>query len=124
MPRLEVEGAGNFDVKEGKRLVLAIEEDAGMDIMHECGGYARCTTCRVEFLEGEPEDMTQAELAMLVMRNLLGQARLSCQCLCDRDMQVRVLMTVSSTGTRGAGWKPQKDITPKPFWVGKPGTYH
>jgi len=124
VPRLEVEGAGNFDVKEGKRLVLAIEEDAGMDIMHECGGYARCTTCRVEFLEGEPEDMTQAELAMLVMRNLLGQARLSCQCLCDRDMQVRVLMTVSSTGTRGAGWKPQKDITPKPFWVGKPGTYH
>ena len=35
MPRLEVEGAGNFDVKEGKRLVLAIEEDAGIDIMHE-----------------------------------------------------------------------------------------
>ena len=121
MPRLEVEGAGNFDVKEGKRLVLAIEEDAGMDIMHECGGYARCTTCRVEFLEGEPEDMTQAELAMLVMRNLLGQARLSCQCLCDRDMKVRVLMTVSSTGARGPGWKPQKDITPEPFWVEKPG---
>jgi hypothetical protein len=26
MPRLEVEGVGAFDVEEGKRLVLAIEE--------------------------------------------------------------------------------------------------
>jgi len=124
VPRLEVEGAGTFDVEEGKRLVLAIEEDAGVDIMHQCGGYARCTTCRVEFLEGEPETMTQAELAMLVMRNLLGQARLSCQALCDRGMKVRVLMTVSPTGVRGPGWKPQKDITPKPFWVEKPDTQY
>ena len=124
MPKLEVEGAGTFDVDEGKRLVLAIEEDAGVDIMHECGGYARCTTCRVEFLEGEPKDMTQAELAMLVIRNLLGKARLSCQVLCDRDMKVQVLMIVSSTGTRGAGWKPQNDITPQPCWVEKPGAYH
>ena len=37
MPRLEIEGAGTFDVEEGKRLVLAIEEDAGVDIMHACG---------------------------------------------------------------------------------------
>jgi ferredoxin len=123
VPKLEVEGVGTFDVKEGKRLVLAIEEDAGVDIMHQCGSYARCATCRVEFLEGEPEMMTQAELAMLVMWNLLGKVRLSCQVLCDRDMKVRVLMTVSSTGVRGPGWKPQKDITPEPFWVEKPDTY-
>jgi hypothetical protein len=37
MPRLEVEGAGTFDVEEGKRLVLAIEEDAGVDILHDVG---------------------------------------------------------------------------------------
>jgi ferredoxin len=123
VPKLEVEGVGTFDVKEDKRLVLAIEEDAGVDIMHQCGSYARCATCRVEFLEGEPEMMTQAELAMLVMWNLLGKVRLSCQVLCDRDMKVRVLMTVSSTGVRGPGWKPQKDITPEPFWVEKPDTY-
>jgi ferredoxin len=123
VPKLEVEGVGTFDVKEGKRLVLAIEEDAGVDIMHQCGSYARCATCRVEFLEGEPEMMTQAELAMLVMWNLLGKVRLSCQVLCDRDMKVRVLMTVSSTGVRGPGWKPQKDITPEPFWVEEPGAY-
>jgi ferredoxin len=47
MPKLEVEGVGTFDVESGKRLVLAIEEDAGVDIMHVCGSYARCTTCRI-----------------------------------------------------------------------------
>ena len=34
MPRLEIEDVGAFDVEEGKRLVLAIEEDAGVDILH------------------------------------------------------------------------------------------
>ena len=35
VPRIEVEDAGTFDVEEGKRLVLAIEEDAGVDILHD-----------------------------------------------------------------------------------------
>ena len=52
MPRLTVEGRGTFEVEAGKRLVLAIEGDAGVDILHACGGQARCTTCRVEFVEG------------------------------------------------------------------------
>jgi ferredoxin len=43
MPKLEVEGVGIFEVEDGKRLVLAIEEDAGVDIMHACGSYAKCT---------------------------------------------------------------------------------
>ena len=37
MPRVEVDGIGAFDVEEGKRLVLAIEEDAGVDILHDVG---------------------------------------------------------------------------------------
>ena len=37
MPRLEVGGVGTFDVEDGKRLVLAIEEDAGVDILHDLG---------------------------------------------------------------------------------------
>ncbi len=37
MPRLEIEGVGAFEVEEGKRLVLAIEEDAGVDILHHVG---------------------------------------------------------------------------------------
>ena len=37
MPRRKVEGVGVFDVEDGKRLVLAIEEDAGVDILHDVG---------------------------------------------------------------------------------------
>lgn len=54
MPTLTVEGFGSVEVEAGKRLVLAIEQDAHVDILHACGGNARCTTCRVEFIEGEP----------------------------------------------------------------------
>ena len=120
MPRIEVEGAGTFDVEEGKRLVLAIEEDAGVDIMHACGSYAKCTTCRVEFQEGEPEDMTDAEMVILDMRDLLGEARLSCQIYCEEDMKVRPLMTVSGTGAKDAGAKPEEEITPEPVWIERP----
>ena len=72
MPRVDVEGVGAVEVPEGKRLVLAIEEDAGVDILHRCGGYARCTTCRIEYLEGEPEKMTKAELEVLERKDLLA----------------------------------------------------
>ncbi len=119
MPRLEVEGVGIFDVPDGKRLVLAIEEDAGIDILHRCGSYAKRTTCRVEYLEGEPERMTKAELEVLEKRSLLGQVRLSCQALCDHDMKVRVLITVTSTGDGVPGGKPEPEITPPPEWVEK-----
>jgi hypothetical protein len=37
VPKVEVEGVGSFDVPGGKRLVLAIEEDAGVDILHDVG---------------------------------------------------------------------------------------
>ena len=60
MPKLTVEGFATVDVEEGKRLVLAIEKDAGVDILHACGGNARCTTCRIEFVDGEPARMTRA----------------------------------------------------------------
>jgi len=78
MPTLNVEGAGQYQVPEGKRLVLALEQDAGIDQLHACGGNARCTTCRVEFLDGEPARMTIAERDVLAARGLSG-VRLSCQ---------------------------------------------
>src|SRR5215203_3420973 len=120
MPKLEVEGAGTFDVEGDKRLVLAIEEHAGVDIMHVCGAYARCTTCRIQYLESEPEKMTQAELILLNMRDLVGEVRLSFQAVCDRDMKVRVLMRVSVTGAMDAGYAPEPEITPPPVWLDRP----
>ena len=65
MPKLTVEGVGTFEVPAGKRLVLALEQEAGIDQLHACGGNARCTTCRVEFIDGEPPTMTDAEQNVL-----------------------------------------------------------
>ena len=66
MPKLTVEGFPAIDVQDGKRLVLAIEQDAGVDILHACGGNARCTTCRVEFISGEPETISASRLVSLL----------------------------------------------------------
>jgi ferredoxin len=75
MPKLTVEGFGTFDIEQGKRLVLAIEQDAQVDILHACGGNARCTTCRVEFIEGEPDRMTVAEQQVLAAKGATGAHR-------------------------------------------------
>ena len=87
MPKLTVEGVGECEVPQGKRLVLALEDEAKVDQLHACGGNARCTTCKVEFVVGEPERMTAAEKQVLAARGLSG-VRLSCQILCDHDMTV------------------------------------
>lgn len=113
MPVLTVENVGTFTVPAGKRLVLALEEDAGIDQLHACGGRARCTTCRVEFVAGEPEAMTKAETAALTARGL-GGVRLSCQMLCDRDMTVRAISRLEGSGRADAGAKPHPYIEPSP----------
>ena len=67
MPKLTVDGVGEFEVPAGKRLVLALEDEAKIDQLHACGGNARCTTCRVEFVTGEPDSMTVAESIKLAI---------------------------------------------------------
>lgn len=116
MPKLTVEGYGTFDVAQGRRLVLAIEQDAKVDILHACGGNARCTTCRVEFIEGEPTAQTVAERERLAARTLTG-VRLSCQILCDHDMTVRAISRLEGSGRPDPGGTPQDTITPPPEWV-------
>ncbi len=116
MPQLTVDGYGTFEVPAGKRLVLAVEQDAGVDIMHACGGNARCTTCRVEFVDQEPARMTAAEKTVLSERGLTG-VRLSCQILCDQDMTVRAISRLEGTGRPDPGATPADDITPPPEWV-------
>jgi ferredoxin len=113
MPTLTVESVGAFDVPDGKRLVLALEQDAAIDQLHACGGHARCTTCRVEFVAGEPEKSTKAEQAALSARGLTG-VRLSCQILCDHDMTVRAISRLAGSGRADAGPTPQAFIEPEP----------
>jgi ferredoxin len=102
-------------VDKGTRLSNAIEA-AGIDILHRCGGNARCTTCQVGFHAGEPRSITEAERDKLAEKELSG-VRLSCQVQCNQDMAVAVKMTVTSSGLSDAGGPPEAHITPVPVWI-------
>src|SRR5688500_6037854 len=99
MPSLTIDEFGSFDVPQGKRLVLALT-DAGVYQLHACGGNARCPTCRVQFLCGEPSTMTEAEKAVMTQRGLIAMpgVRLSCQILCDHDMHLQVISRLQGSG--------------------------
>lgn len=116
MPTIEIEGFGACEAAAGTRLVRAIEA-CGVDVSHRCGGHARCTTCRVEFLAGEPQRITRAEVAKLREKGLLGSVRLSCQCLVEGDLRLKVLMPVSAQPWDEPGPPPEEGITPEPEWL-------
>jgi len=109
MPKIDATtatGSQEIDAPEGKKLVLVLE-DAGIDILHRCGGNARCTTCRVEVLEGTPGDMGELERNRLAMEaELADNVRLSCQIKVHSDLKVRVINQVSTRGM---------DAGPRPF---------
>ena len=113
MPTLLVEGFAPTTVETGTRLVNAIES-AGVDILHACGGNARCTTCRVEFVSGEPSRMTKAERVKLDEKGLSGAVRLSCQITCDADMTVRAISRLAGSGRPDPGRTPDPAIQPPP----------
>src|ERR1043165_989007 len=101
MPKIEAETANGLietQAPAGKKLVLVIE-DAGVDILHRCGGNARCTTCRVELLEGDAGEMGDLERNRLAMESELApNIRLSCQIHVQNDLKVRVVNQASVRG--------------------------
>jgi ferredoxin len=101
MPKVQAETATGLietEAPNGKKLVLAIE-DAGVDILHRCGGNARCTTCRVELLEGNPGEMGELERNRLAMEaELEPNLRMSCQIRVHSDLKVRVVNQASVRG--------------------------
>jgi ferredoxin len=110
MPRIEIEAATGvvaFDAEQERKLVLAIE-DAGVDILHRCGGNAKCTTCRVEVLAGDPGEIGDAERNRLAMEaGLAENVRLSCQVHIIDDLKVRVVNQASVRGM-DAGPRPSE----------------
>ena len=102
MPYVTVFGGETFEVETGKKLVLALE-DNDVNILHRCGGNARCTTCRVEVMAGDYLEVTQSEekaFADKEIDNLLFEdcLRLSCQIIVNGDITVCPIMTVENTG--------------------------
>jgi ferredoxin len=109
VPTIRMEGIGETTTQDGQRLVLAVM-DAGVDILHRCGGNARCTTCRVQILSGDPGPMTEAEEAKLAsLEDRPENMRLSCQVRCCDDLTVRVLRRlVDNPDMSDAGPQPEE----------------
>lgn len=120
MPKLTVENVGTFEVPAGKRLVKALTDEAGTDQLHACGGASRCTTCRVEFIDGEPDKITAAEKETLRVREVTEPGvRLSCQVTCDQDMSVRVISRLEGSGRKDQGGPVSDEMQPDPEWTTK-----
>jgi ferredoxin len=109
MPLITAETAGGtvkFAAEVGQKLVLAIE-DSGIDILHRCGGNARCTTCRVEVLSGDPGEILDPERDILATKEgLTDNTRLSCQIRIADDLHVRVINQASVAGIE-PGTRPE-----------------
>lgn len=106
MPKITAETANGtiaFEAEEGRKLVLALE-DNGVDILHRCGGNARCTTCRVEVLAGDPGEIGDPEKAILATKtDLSDHTRLSCQVRIMDDLHVKVARQASVEGIDAGG---------------------
>lgn len=120
MPRVDLVDIGTIDVAEGRRLVLGIE-DAGIDILHRCGGNARCATCRVEVLDGTPTPITEPEESRLSdLRTRKETTRLSCQIRVLDDLTVKIRRRLSDnpdlgdSGPRPIEWPADRALPPDP----------
>ena len=106
MPKITAETAAGqlaFEAERGRRLVLCLE-DNGVDILHRCGGNARCTTCRVEVLGGDPGEIGEAEKTILATKTDIGDhTRLSCQVRVIDDLHVKVIRQASVEGIDAGG---------------------
>ncbi len=119
MPTVKIERIGETTCSEGRRLVLCVE-DAGVDILHRCGGNARCTTCRVEIVAGDAGPMTEAEEERLSrVEDLPPDTRLSCQVQVRDDLTVRVMRRLqdnpemSDPGPKPVEWPADRPLPPE-----------
>lgn len=116
---VHVAGEGEVRVACGRRLVLGLE-DGGVDILHRCGGNARCATCRVEVLEGEPTPITPWEETRLQqLKNRKEATRLACQIRVVEPLAVEVVNRLSEkpelgdAGPRPIEWPEGRALEPE-----------
>ncbi|SRR5579884_3028483 len=79
------------EIPDGTNLLDAAEK-LGLQMRHDCGGFATCSTCRVWVIEGM-SNLTEIDLDeenMLEEAQLPPPFRLSCQAKMKGDVVVRV----------------------------------
>lgn len=118
MPNVAIEGFGVVACDHGRRLVLCLE-DAGVDILHRCGGNARCATCRVVIADGNAGAHTCPELDRLGrLTDQRPGLRLSCQVRVTHDLHVQVVNwlhlqpELGDAGPRPIEWPADRALPP------------
>jgi len=112
-----------FEVEKGTKLLKALI-DQGVDLVHACGGRAKCTTCRVSIDKGTPTKETQKQKEFFKKLADRGQSIftsdrifLSCQVLVEEDMMVSPSERFNSVIHDSQGKDTGDEITPEPVWV-------
>ena len=112
-----------IEVESGTKLLKALIDNE-VDIVHECGGNAKCTTCRVTIHKGVPTKKTQAQHERFEKLINSGQSQfdhpavfLSCQVLVENDMTVSPSETFNRVIHDSIGKDTEDDITPDPVWL-------
>jgi len=128
MPKITVvdfmgEVVKEFDVEKGTKLLKALIEQ-GVDIVHSCGGKAKCTTCRITARKGIPRKVTQAQKKLFDHMIKGGQPQfdapqvfLSCQIIVENDMKFSVSEEYNKIIHESRGKDVADEITPEPEWL-------
>jgi adenylate cyclase len=98
----ETGGALTIPALAGKTL-LESAIAAKVPLFHDCGGLARCTTCRVRVVDGELDGRTENEAEIARMLSWPNEIRLACQLRPHRDLQVERIMRQELQREKHAG---------------------
>lgn len=94
MPQITIQNINNKTVifQDSSKTVLKIFQENHIDWMHACGGKGRCTTCKMQVLEGleHLSEPSAFEQKMQAGGRLQTAERLACQCKPSGDLQVSV----------------------------------
>ena len=93
MPRIDYGGGLTIDTPEGMT-VLEASLQHGLDHRAACGAQVRCTTCRVEILEGAEHcpPMRTSEQEVLTQAGFGPNIRLACCLSPTGDIKIRLLV--------------------------------
>jgi ferredoxin len=112
-----------FTVETGTKLLKALIDNE-IDIVHSCGGKAKCTTCRFTARKGIPRKVTQAQKETFDRKIEGGQPQfdapqvfLSCQVIVEKDMTLSVSEEFNEIIHDSRGRDVEDAITPDPVWL-------
>ena len=92
MPRVTFHPSGKSGEFEPEKSIIEAAEELGLEIPHECGRLASCSTCRV-IVESGMDQLSEIEFEeedMMDLAELEPPYRLSCQAKIRGDITVRM----------------------------------